>query len=295
VKRLGAALVGLCLLVPAGARGDGGPTAAACAEAYTNAQTLRNARKLVEARDAMRICAASTCKDFIVKDCVQWLDAVAESLPSVVPVATDAQGNALPNVKVSMDGKPLLDKIDGRSLDVDPGQHTFAFEAADGTKAEKSVLVTEGEHSKRITVTLGPAAVPAGSTPIPPPTASSGTPTTPPATTAPTSGPPLKLIGLVTGGVGIAGLAVGSVFGFLALDKKNSAGCSSASVCPSPTAEQTLRDAGSAATIATVGFVAGGALAAAGVVLWFVAPGAQVQASPTVGTESVGLVVKGAW
>ena len=90
------------------------------------------------------MCVQPSCKDFIVKDCSDWLGEVKTALPTVVPVAVDPTGNALVDVKVSMDGAQLVAKIDGRSVEVNPGLHSFVFEMADGTKAQKNVLVAEG-------------------------------------------------------------------------------------------------------------------------------------------------------
>jgi hypothetical protein len=310
VKRSCALLVGASLLVSsvssAPAWADG-PTGAACAEAYTNAQTWRNERKLVKARDALRICAQPTCKEFIVHDCVQWLEQVQASLPTVVPLATDAQGNALLDVRVSVDGAPLIEKIDGRSVEIDPGPHTFSFEAKDGTKADKQVIVADGDHDKRIAVTMGPTAASAPPAPPAPSADHAAAPHAP--ADAPKSGPETivvdssndglqwKAIGLANAGVGAAALAAGSVFGAIAISKKNGAGCNASSVCPTPTAVQSLKDAGTAATTSTVFFVAGGVLAAGGLALWLLAPSStpKVQAVPVAGPGGGGLWMQGAF
>jgi hypothetical protein len=142
-----------------------------CAGAYVRAQTLRNDRKLIDARNALRVCVQPTCKDFIVKDCVNWLDQTQASLPTVVPVATDRDGNDLAGVVVEMDGKPLLERIDGHSIEVDPGAHTFTFFAPDGTKTVRQVLISEGEKGKPIGVEFGqakPSALEADTIPAPP-------------------------------------------------------------------------------------------------------------------------------
>jgi hypothetical protein len=279
-----------------------GPDASSCVDAYSKAQTLRNERKLVEARQSLLVCAQPTCKDFIVKDCTDWLDQVKAALPSIVPVALDAGGNAVFNVKVTMDGTQLVAKIDGRSVEVNPGPHTFVFENADGTKAQKDVLVSEGEHEKRISVTLGGgggaapaggAAPPAGGTPAAAGAAASGTPAGTPPEGPPHKSSPLKLAGLVTAGLGVVGLGVGGVFGLSAMGDKNDSHCTSSNVCSSSADAQKLKDAGSAATMSTIFFIAGGVLAAGGITLFAVAPSSSVQVAPTVGLGSAGLTVQG--
>jgi hypothetical protein len=150
-------------------------TASACSDAYSSAQELRTKRKLLGAREALRICSQATCPSFIVKDCTTWLDEVQASLPSVVPVATDAAGNDLAGVRVSMDGAVLFESSDGRSVDVDPGKHSFTFEF-NGPQTEeapavvKHVVVAEGEKNKRISAVLRKAgAAQVAVAPPPPP------------------------------------------------------------------------------------------------------------------------------
>jgi hypothetical protein len=302
--RAGALAVFTSMALSAPAWADG-PDASSCVDAYSKAQTQRNERKLVEARQSLLVCAQPTCKDFIVKDCTDWLDQVKAALPSIVPVALDAGGNAIFNVKVTMDGAQLVAKIDGRSVEVNPGPHTFVFEnAADGTKAQKDVLVAEGEHEKRISVTLGGGggAAPAGGAPAPAPAggtaaaaggAAGGTPAGTPPEEPPHKSSPLKLVGLVTAGLGVVGLGVGAVFGLSAMGAKNDAHCTSSNVCSSNADAQKLKDAGNAATMSTVFFIAGGVLAAGGITLFAVAPSSSVQVAPTVGIGSAGLTVQG--
>jgi hypothetical protein len=132
-----------------------------CSDAYSKAQTFRDAHKLTAAREQLRVCARSECPGFIAKDCAGWLKEVEPRIPSVVFIAKGAGGADLIDVKVSMDGTPLVTKLDGLAIDVDPGAHDFVFEAADG-KAEQKVVVTEGAKAQRVSVTFG--AVGAGAT-----------------------------------------------------------------------------------------------------------------------------------
>src|SRR5208283_503062 len=85
----------------------------------------------------------------------------------------------------------------------------------------------------------------------------------------------MKILGLTTGAVGVAGLAVGGIFGALTLTAVNQqkTDCSSASACSNRA--QALSDHSTVSTDSTVsdvGFIAGGALLAIGAVLFFTAP-----------------------
>jgi hypothetical protein len=163
-----------------------------CSDAYSKAQTFRDAHKLTVAREQLRICARAECPGFIAKDCAGWLKDVEPRIPSVVFVVKNAAGSDLVDVKVTMDGAPLVTKLDGLAVDVDPGAHTFDFEAPDG-KAEEKVVVTEGAKAQRISVTFGaPGTAPAAASPPPPATTEStlsGATAAPAAATTPATAP----------------------------------------------------------------------------------------------------------
>jgi hypothetical protein len=272
-----------------------------CTDASSQGQIQRDAHKFVEARNQFLVCAKQECPSVVRKDCTTWLEQVQASLPTVVPIATDEAGNSLPGVKVSLDGKLLLEKIDGRSVEVNPGTYTFTFESPDGTKAEKQVVVAEGEKDKRVTATIAkPGAVPTAAAPPPSITdapAPAPTPLSTPAESSPaeSSSSPFKTVGIVTAGVGIVGLGLGTVFGVEASSKKGSAGCDSNSVCPNQTDFNTLSSAQSAGNVSTGFFVAGAILAAGGIMMWALAPSGSVQVAPSVGTNTAGMLLRGVW
>jgi hypothetical protein len=79
----------------------------------------------------------------------------------------------------------------------------------------------------------------------------------------------LRPLGWIGVGLGVAGVAVGSIEGLEASSHWNSAqkgGCSSTGVCTSSTAFGDLTSAQTAATVSDVAFIAGGVFVAAGVV-----------------------------
>jgi hypothetical protein len=287
-------VVGLCataLTFGARARADGTTN---CTDASSQGQVERDAHKLVEARNQFILCAKKECPGVVRKDCTTWLEQVQASLPTVVPIAADETGNSLPTVKVSVDGKLLIDKIDGRAIEVNPGTYTFTFEAPDGTTVEKQVVVAEGEKDKRVTATVAKPVAVASAAPPPSSTTVHAT-SAPPASPPRTSFGPWKIVGIVTAGVGVAGLGLGSVFGLMASSHKSSAGCNSNSVCPDQNAVSMLRSAQSDGNLATVFFVAGAVLAAGGITMWALAPGSSVQVAPSIGTNTAGMVLRGTW
>jgi hypothetical protein len=291
-------LASFFLRLPMSARAEHA-TAIACAEAYVRGQILRRDHKLIQARDVFRACAQTTCKDFIVRDCSAWLDMVQASLPAVIPLAVDDDGNALSQATVSMDGMALLSPLDGRSIEVDPGPHTFTFEVPDGRKADKMVIVPESDKWVRVTVTLArPPVLPSPDPEVRPPIRSmeGG---------AVRSGEgheryahaalPWRGIGLAVTGVGVLGLGSGAFFGFDALSKRNAAGCNSEDVCSTASRATELSDARRSGAYSTVFLAVGGGLAVAGATLWAIAPSYSVRAVATFAAGGPGFVVNGTW
>src|SRR5271167_2677163 len=96
---LGLITAALLTLPAATARAD---DKAACLDAASKGQSLRDHGKLVEARELFRRCAAQGCPQMVVQDCGGWLGDVEKSLPTVVVTAKDGSGNDLVDVKVSL-------------------------------------------------------------------------------------------------------------------------------------------------------------------------------------------------
>jgi len=111
----------------------------------------------------------------------------------------------------------------------------------------------------------------------------------------------LKTIGIVTAGVGAAGLVAGSILGLQALSKNSqandghcgqSAGFGDANTCDQQ-GVSLRHSAVSDGNFSTLAFAAGGVVFATGAVLWIMAPSSRVQAAPAVGAGSAGVVVRG--
>lgn len=134
----------------------------ACLAASERGQRARAAGKLREARDQFLVCSADACPALVRKDCGQWQGELAASMPTVVFGAKDKQGRDLFDVSVAMDGQPLQKKLDGKSVSVDPGPHTFTFETAGSASVAEKVLVKEGERARVISVTFGGAGASSG-------------------------------------------------------------------------------------------------------------------------------------
>lgn len=254
-----------------------------CSDVAVEAQARRDARELLESRALLRRCAARECPALIQRDCSRWLEDVEKSLPTVVLAAKDATGQLLVDVKVTADGTPIADQLDGRAVPMNPGVHTFHFERSDGVSAERRLPVREGEKNQEVLAVFeSPAPVQAKS----PTQLASVEP-------AELSRPPnvWRSVGWVAGGVGVLGIGLGATFGFIAVSDKNAAACDAAGACNG----QELSSARSHATIANVAFITGGILLAGGAALVLFAPRDHSRPSPRVTARLSGIALEGAW
>jgi hypothetical protein len=165
-----------------------------CIAAYEDAQRKRNRGDLIEAREALKVCSREVCPAIARTDCTGWLGELRVDVPTIVVGARFEGGRDVIDVKVFLDGKPLMDRIEGRAVEVNPGVHTLRFERQGSAPVEERVSILVGERNRRVIVTIPD-------------------PTPPPAPAAePSSGIPTMTY--VLGGVGALGLAG---FGFLGL------------------------------------------------------------------------------
>jgi hypothetical protein len=257
---------------------------AACLDASLQAQSLRAAHELVEAREQLRVCATARCPAVVAADCSSWLAEVEKALPSIVVSAKSAAGADLVDVKVSVDGKPLVSKLDGQAMPMNAGAHTFHFEAADGPGLDQQVVVREGEKNQAVAVVLG--------APAPPPAPAVGHDQ---ATEEARPSSAWKTVGWILGGVGIVGLGVGTALGIVATADKSS-DCTG-SVCKSGT----LGGIKTAAHVSDIGLIAGGVLFAGGAALVLWSPGGHhevggdVRVTPVVTANGGEVVVGASW
>ena len=145
-----AAVVAGLLLSARAARAD---SREECVAAYEQTQTLRDAGKLIQARQRALACTASACTAFIVKECTQWLAQIDAATPTVVFEVRDANGADTSAVQVSLDGSPWLAELDGKAKPIDPGAHVIRY-AVGGAEREVKVQVREAEKARKLSVSF---------------------------------------------------------------------------------------------------------------------------------------------
>jgi hypothetical protein len=192
-------------MVPSVARAD---EVATCVKASEAAQSLRDEGKYKRAREQLLVCTRDACPSVVRKDCAGWLSEIDASMPSVVVSARDASGKDLVDVKVTLDGQPLTDKLDGKPVTIDPGKHALRYEATGSPAVEEEIVMHAGEKNRALNVRLGAPAGPAPS----PASPSEASPR------ADTGGRVPPAVAFVLGGIGL--VAIGS-FAYFGLTGKN--------------------------------------------------------------------------
>ncbi len=279
-----------------------GPTVQECVAANEKWIPLKRAGKLREARANLLRCSVASCPAAVRDDCIAEATKLEHAIPTVVFVALDGAGSEITAVNVTMDGQPLADKLDGTALEVDPGEHLFAFRAASTPVVEKRLIIHEGEKNRRERIALRPPSSPVPSpVPLPVPSLTPPAPTPGEKPVAPSGGwSGQRTLALVVSGVGLAGIGVGGAFGVMAGISWNQAKVDCGPGCPPGSkAQEGASDARRNATISNIGFGAGGALLVAGVVLWLLAPSkspsGSARVTPLVGPNMGGISASGSW
>jgi hypothetical protein len=142
---------------------------AACVGSYEEGQKHRSEGRYGAARTELLSCARDVCPAVLRADCTQWLREVEAAQPTIVLRAEDARGRDLVDVKVTLDGKPLADRIDGRALQVDPGVHELRFEAQGMKPRDERLVIREGEKLRAVTVRFADDRQVSPPPPVPPP------------------------------------------------------------------------------------------------------------------------------
>jgi len=277
-----AVLSGLATLLPCRAA-FADPTKDQCVEADTAAQTERRALHFRAARSQLEVCARPACPKLVREDCTQRLSDLDATTPSIVFAAKDAAGEDVVAVRVAMDGAPFATELAGVALPVDPGVHTFTFDADGVATVTKKVVIREGEKGRAERIVLAAAAalatsravvVPVATPVIPDPSVST-------LSSSSSSWTSQKTAAVALGAVGVVGVIVGSVMGGLSFSTWSSSQseCGTSSCTDRTKALSDHDTATTFATVSDIGFIAGGALVATGVVVFLTSPSSSWKSS----------------
>jgi hypothetical protein len=143
------------------------PTTLECLTSYEDSLALKNHHQLVAARARLLSCSSASCPAEVRAECVRRGRDVEAAMPTVVFEVKDAAGASLVDVTVTVDGDRLAEHLDGSALSVDPGAHTFVFEAAGQPSVQRQLVMSEGQKDRRERVMFAAAGGPV--VPVAPP------------------------------------------------------------------------------------------------------------------------------
>jgi hypothetical protein len=249
--------------------------------------TLRQLGRNVEAAEAyetyLRDPDADPARSEELQRILREIDAVSGH------VQIDVEGG--PAAVVRLDGKQIEGFRSGAKIRVEPGEHTFTAERDGAPPAVRTASVAPREETLvRLRFT----------TPEPPPkpVVAPAAPAAPPSTVQ-------RTVALAVGGVGVAGLGVGSMFAVLAKARNDEAEdhCLGPGACDADGVDLG-GEAKSFAQVSTVAIALGAGALTTGIVLLITAPSSRQPARPRAGAlrltggptaGGAAVVVTGAW
>ena len=140
-------------------------TTTMCYDSHEAGQLKRKRGEWRKARASFAACGDNRCPAIVQRDCVAWAAELAAQQPTVVVAVVRDDGTDVLQAKVTLDGSPIA--VDGRAIEVDPGEHRVRVEARGQPPFEERFAVREGDRARRLRVTMpGPDA---GTSWAPPP------------------------------------------------------------------------------------------------------------------------------
>lgn len=226
--------------------------------------------------------------------------------PQVPQLTLVLPADAPKDTRVVRDGVALMEASLGIALPVDPGKHTIVTQLYDGRKHTEAITIAPGEHRRVDLVVEMPT--PTGASR--PATAAPPSRAAPPPTQRPESPPrkqtsPSRPWPYVAAGIGLAGLAAGTVTGLMSMGKKKEVDRECEETVCSPEGKAAADSGRTLGNVSTVAFGVGAVGLVSGAVLWLAAPSRPVTESkqsrwqPTAavgeGRSSLIVGVRGVW
>jgi len=201
--------------------------------------------------------------------------ALAPKVPQLtIDVPSDAR---IAGLTVMRDGVEVGPAQWGVPIPTDPGKHELSAKAPGFEEWHSTVSLKDGGVGSATVPKLTEAPTPAlAAAPVAGEAAAQPAEAPPAPAESSSGGGGLggqRIAALVVGGVGVAGIAVGSIFGVQAMSKKKTADeTCDGTACTTDDGVTAGKDARKAGTFATIGMIVGGVGLAAGVTLWLTAP-----------------------
>jgi len=143
------------------AGGAGASVVRTCVDDYKSGVQMEETGHLIAAREKFVRCSKAACGSPLKQACTTRFTQLDSDIPSVVPVATNAEGAPRFDVEVKMDGELLTSKLDGHAWQLDPGRHEMTFSADGEVFSSQELLIVQGQRNRAVQATFGaPPAAP---------------------------------------------------------------------------------------------------------------------------------------
>jgi hypothetical protein len=139
------------------------PDVQECIAAFDRGQRARTDRALKKAQTELLVCTQESCPSLLRADCGGVLKEVRAALPTVVFAADDEDGNDVLDAKVYVGSDRVVEKLDGKAIELDPGKYEFRYERG-GKTIVVTLAILEGEKNRIVRATF-PSSKPV----VPPP------------------------------------------------------------------------------------------------------------------------------
>jgi len=124
-----------------------------CVASYDSSQELRRDQRLGRAREELRSCSRAACPALVRTDCIAWLEQLQAEFPTLA-IRAEKDGSDVANVKVIVDNEVVATRLDGSSLEVEPGEHTLRFETDGAAAVVLKLVVREREKDRLVPVSF---------------------------------------------------------------------------------------------------------------------------------------------
>jgi hypothetical protein len=128
-----------------------------CVQTHERALTARREGKLTRAYADFAECTQTSCPTPVRQECATQVRQLEAIIPTVVLSARVRGGEELAEVRVELDSAPLADRLDGRAHRIDPGPHTFRFEAAGHRAIDVKAMIAEGDRLRKVEAVWEPS------------------------------------------------------------------------------------------------------------------------------------------
>lgn len=124
-----------------------------CIQEHIDGQRLRNAGRMIEAREPLSRCSEDRCPSVVREECRGLLGTLDAATPSILVEIRDAAGTNQEGGRLWLDERQVENWAIGQQIPLDPGVHRLVAEGGWG-RVELPVSIRENEKSRKVTLVL---------------------------------------------------------------------------------------------------------------------------------------------